>query len=1046
MNRIITRLFFATCALFISVASFSQVTIQIGTSTSVTGTTTPSPVNIYYRNSHHQILYTKAEINALGINGPQSLDLLEFNVTGLPTYALPNYTIKIKEYTGTTLTAYDPGPFTTIYNSASNMPTIGWNPYTFTTPFIWWDNSNLLIDICWDFVPNYTATGTVQYTTASNKMMYFWSDNVSACPTPTNFSIRERPNAKLRFTALPACTGTPTAGTASFIAGCPSMVQLSGNTIANMSFQWQKKGPCDPGWSDIPGASSVNYFIGSLAVATDFRAFVVCTNGSGSDTSNVVNVASITPCYCSLGAQYTAYNDISTVVVGSLTNNSSCNGVATGPGSASSLYNNYTYLNPPVLLKGSAVPFSVGIADCSSFPFYDNGTAIFIDYNQNGSFADPGERVFGNTAGVLGANVVSGTFTVPVTAATGITGMRIVNASNVSGSNAPSCGSFDYGETEDYLVYIMYAPDVTGEGVYCSGSNVTLTASAPGFNNPQFLWVKPDGSMVNSATLSFPNAQPTINGTYNAYVLDYPCGSLGAPDTLGPRIVNVWVNQTPPEPTVGSVLTYCQNAPFDSIYYYGFNLKWYDSATGVNYSTTAPVVNTGVTGSDTFYVSQTVNGCESPRKQVIINVVPAVSAPSVVSPVVYCEGDPAVALIANGQNILWYSVPSGGAGTPITPLPTTNAQGTFTWYASQTINGCESARAPVEVHVNYKPAGLVLAPREYVCQYDTMTLTYFGNADASAQYIWTFDVGNTVVNGSPTSQGPLLVRFDSAGVSRVKLQVNNGGCIGPQTFVDISVKLSPKVKIELQPDACKGETVTLAIGFSTIGIDHYTWNFAGGNIIYGSFSGGPYGIRWDNAGTKVLTVVANNDACKSLVEMDTIMIHDAPNAHIINVSKTDICTGDSVTIQAAAAEGNSYQWLPAEFFGESHDARQTGIVDFTTQIVVNVTSEFNCKASDSVLITTHPCCEIFMPNAFTPNQDGHNDKFHIVHQGNHELRNFRIQNRWGATVFETQDESAGWDGTYNNIPQDMGTYFFYVRYKCSDGQIYEKKGELLLMR
>ena len=59
---------------------------------------------------------------------------------------------------------------------------------------------------------------------------------------------------------------------------------------------------------------------------------------------------------------------------------------------------------------------------------------------------------------------------------------------------------------------------------------------------------------------------------------------------------------------------------------------------------------------------------------------------------------------------------------------------------------------------------------------------------------------------------------------------------------------------------------------------------------------------------------------------------------------------------------------------------------------------------------------------------------------------FRVQNRWGQTVYESRNERAGWDGSYGGKPQDMGTYFYYVKYKCSDGNFYEDKGELVLVR
>ncbi|RYE19206.1 MAG: hypothetical protein EOP51_20380, partial [Sphingobacteriales bacterium] len=711
-----SRIFIHCILFFLSLSVFSEVsaqtTIQIGTGTASTGTTTPSPVNIYFRNTHHQILYLKSEINAQGINGPQIFDEIQFNVTGVPIYAIPNYTVKITHYASNNLTTNYTGPFTTVYNNVSLTPTTGWNAFAFTAPFIWNGNDNILIELCWDLVnPTWNSSGTVQYTPASSKHLYYWSDVTPACTQPASSdNSSNRPNIKMRFTPLPACAGAPTTGTASIVSNCPTTVGLTGYTIAsNITFQWQVKGSCDTVWSDIAGATSASYSINSQTSPKEYRAIIVCTNSGQADTSNVILINSVAPCYPAPGnPTSTFYHDIINVNVGSLTNASTC-GTTGGPGSMQNMYSNYSGVVPAVdLPKGVPIPYSITVTDnCGGTFTAGYGTAIFIDHNYNGSF-EVSERVAANAATVTGAHTVSGTFTLPTTSmGTGPTGMRIIHAYNIAGTSIDANSSFSYGEVEDYQVNLLYTPGATGGGTFCSGQNVTLSATAPGITNPVFIWINPAGQVFDTAaTTTINNIQVSQGGIYTVRVLTYPCGAAGVPDTSGPREVTVAVNQTPTAPIVSPMIVYCQNDPFDSIAVFGQGLSWYSIPQGGVGSPNPPVVNTSVFGSVTYYVSQSALGCEGPRAPVTISVVPKPAPPQVVTPVVYCQGDTPAPLFASGQNVRWYSIPTGGVGTSITPTPGTNAQGTFTWYVSQTVAGCESQRIPVEVRVNYVPNAL----------------------------------------------------------------------------------------------------------------------------------------------------------------------------------------------------------------------------------------------------------------------------------------------------------------------------------------------------
>jgi gliding motility-associated-like protein len=87
---------------------------------------------------------------------------------------------------------------------------------------------------------------------------------------------------------------------------------------------------------------------------------------------------------------------------------------------------------------------------------------------------------------------------------------------------------------------------------------------------------------------------------------------------------------------------------------------------------------------------------------------------------------------------------------------------------------------------------------------------------------------------------------------------------------------------------------------------------------------------------------------------------------------------------------------------------------------------------------------LFVPNAFSPNRDGHNDRLEIIHCG---IQNFELHvyNRWGQRVFSTNDPAKSWDGKSRGIPQPLGVYAYYLN-GLVNGQRVQRKGNVTLMR
>ena len=399
-----------------------------------------------------------------------------------------------------------------------------------------------------------------------------------------------------------------------------------------------------------------------------------------------------------------------------------------------------------------------------------------------------------------------------------------------------------------------------------------------------------------------------------------------------------------------------------------------------------------------------------------------------------------------------WSGPNGFSSNQQNPVinPATPASiGTYYCAITITATGCVSSAS--NITVGFKPTPVVnISALGAVCQGDTLTMASSGPAYPGATYYWTLPVGAFVAVGADTLAGPIGVEFDTAYAHHVSLTVTLNGCTNYDT-TSVYVVPTPLAALYITPDICLGDTVVAALSTTSYApvISHYDWNFDGGNIITGSSgTGGPYSVTWNTPGIKVVHVRAYTlqASCPSFAKLDTVNVHAAPDASFAGSGPG--CTGDSALLSANLNNPSySYMWTPAPFFsGVPNSPTIYAVVSIPSYVTLTVTSPYGCVATDSVYFNPSECCDVVLPEAFSPNGDHHNDRFRPITTGHHKLSIFRIVNRWGTTVYETvTTDTDGWDGTLNGVPQDMGVYNWYIKYTCG-GNTIEKSGDVTLVR
>ena len=557
------------------------------------------------------------------------------------------------------------------------------------------------------------------------------------------------------------------------------------------------------------------------------------------------------------------------------------------------------------------------------------------------------------------------------------------------------------------------APTATSP-TYCQYSTaVALTASGT-----NLLWYTTATGGVGDPTPPTPSTTGSGSTTY------YVSQTSGCESPRTP--IAVLVNAQPAAPTA-TPPTYCQYSTAVALTASGTNLLWYTTATGGTGSSSAPTPSTTATGTTTYYVSQT-SGCESPRSPIAVQINSQPAAPVVTSPI-YCQNTTANPLTASGTNLLWYTAATGGTGTSTAPTPSTMAVGATTYYVSQT-SGCESPRSPLLVTINSQPAAPAVTHPTYCQNTPAAALTASGT-----NLLWY-----TAATGGVGDPTPPMPSTTATGTTTWWVS-QTSGCESPRNAFSVTVNPNPTADFTLAP-VCAGKAAIIKAVAGVPAPDNYAWDFGNASSVTGS-GAGPYEVVWPSGGDYTITLTNSTGTCENQAAHD-ITVYPQPQVDISPVN-TSLCAGNPVTLNATGA--SDYQWSPATDLSDPAIGNPVALLEKNILYTVTGTDGNGCVATAQIFLQiSADCLGYYIPDAFTPNGDGHNDLWRIKTADTPKSFGMILFNRYGGKVFESKDVNAGWNGTIGGNPAMSGTYVYVIMITTSAGTTIEKKGTVLLIR
>jgi gliding motility-associated-like protein len=308
------------------------------------------------------------------------------------------------------------------------------------------------------------------------------------------------------------------------------------------------------------------------------------------------------------------------------------------------------------------------------------------------------------------------------------------------------------------------------------------------------------------------------------------------------------------------------------------------------------------------------------------------------------------------------------------------------------------------------------------------TITTTGVA---ANWLWNFGNGTGSIEQNP------LANYTNTGPATVSLQViSNLGCKADTSKL-ITVEEKPLIDFSFNKD-CDGSVNYNSMILNNVSLKNLQWSF-GDNTFSDKANPSHFFKRNDNYTTSFFGISSagcGSDTVKKIIKINKVYAF-AGNDTIIAVSQP---------VQLQASGGDFYSWSPAVGLSNSSIADPIAVITTDQTYFLTVRNTDGCEGKDDVLLKVYKGPDIYVPTAFTPDNDGLNDLLRLVAPGIKEFKFFRIYNRWGQLVFETRTIQRGWDGKFKNLLQPAGVYIWILEAIDYQGNKLQKKGTVTLIR
>jgi gliding motility-associated-like protein len=534
---------------------------------------------------------------------------------------------------------------------------------------------------------------------------------------------------------------------------------------------------------------------------------------------------------------------------------------------------------------------------------------------------------------------------------------------------------------------------------FCIGNSLLLSSPQP--PGSTYLW-----STSSTAT-------SIVVNTTGTYWLRVDNGYCNATDTIHVTV------SPPPVVDLGPDTTYCLAAPLilqSSVAYTAPSYLWNDGSTGSTLS---------VTATGTYWLQVTVGGCpgaDTIHVTVFYDTFHLSNGDTAI-----CMGkDVQVWLTADPAATFQWLPTAGIANSTIAnPLITPDTSAMYVVHIYRP--GCPEAQDSFFIDVQPNPQ-VYIGGNKTVCQFDSLHLHALVSPQWYTHYTYLWQPGihlddSTVAN----------VIFRPGDSSKIVLTVTTPvGCTGADSAMLI-VHPGNFAHLDTAYDLCPYDSVQF---FPTGGVS-YVWH--PGIYLSDSTAANP----WLNAITSnnYTAIATSIFGCKDTI---STRVHIRPAAVLY--------VGDSVTLYP----GESYQvnpqtnclafaWFPPAGLSNAYVSDPLITPEISTKYIVHGVTEWGCKAVDSINVYIDLSELLTLPNAFTPGT-GVNSKLYILRRGVAKLNYFRIFNRWGNLVFETNNIDEGWDGTFNGKPQPFGVFVYQVEAVSNQGKVFQKHGNVTLIR